>query len=165
MPHAGLPLGTAPYVPPTGSKAGAFAASSLQWTQALEWIRRAGPNRRGVFQEAARKYLPPGVAVGTVRNRFFANNVKVSQTGVERWLPIEVERKLYQWVLMQQRHNFCVTLEQLAEMAAKFAGPLLIHQVKGGRKWMKGFFQRYPDLSLRLSQQQDTKRLLSMEAL
>lgn len=137
MPYTGLPPGTAPYVPPTGSKAGAFAASPLQWRWALDYVKRVGPKPGPVWKEAIRKFLPPGTSVNTLKNRFKANNVAVSQTGVERWLPIEAEKKLHDWVLMQQQHNFCVTLDQLAEMAAKFAGPLLIHQVKGGRKWIQ----------------------------
>lgn len=53
---------------------------------------------------------------------------------------LEAEQKLYDRVLMQQQHNFYITLEQLAGMAIKFTGPLLIHQVKGGRKWMRAYF-------------------------
>jgi hypothetical protein len=165
MPHTGLPPGTVPYLAPTDPKAGAFAATPLQWQQALKYVKRVGPKPGPVWKEAIRKFLPLGTSVNTLKNRFKANNVGVSQTGVERWLPKEVEKMLHDWVLMQQKHNFCVSLQQLAEMAAKFAGPLLIRQVKGGRAWMKGFFQRHPDLSMRLGQQQDTKRLLSMDAL
>ena len=89
---------------------GAFAATPLQWQQALAFVKRVGPKHGPVWKEAIRKFLPPGTSVNTLKTRFKTNNVGVSKTGVERWLPIEVEKKLHEWVLMQQRHNFCVTL-------------------------------------------------------
>ena len=143
---------------------GAFAVTEKMWEKALKFVKRHGPTKRGVFQKAIKECLVEGVSVNTLKTRFKESNTAKSSTGVSQWLDKDIEDKLVTYVKEAQACNFCVTKTKLTEIVAAY-GKALNLPVVGGPKWMKNFFARHKELSVRQGQLLEASRMVSAEAI
>lgn len=145
--------------PRPSKKSVAFTVTSDTWAKCFAHIRKRGADKRGVFQETAELYLPAGIGQNTLKRRWEKGNTDVSMTGVKSWLPPSLENHFAHWLMESQAASFCVTTDKLCEKAAFFADKLGVN-ITGGRKWLKGFFKRHPELSKRHGELLEMNRLV-----
>ena len=106
--------------------------------------------------------MKPVCSVTTLRRRF-ANRLSGDiPLGAKPVLPPEAEKLLVDWIVMLYEHAFPTPLEKVRAKAKEFAvvlgGPEAAALV-GGRRWLKLFLNRHPELKKMTSSNMESERV------
>lgn len=124
-----------------------------------KWLDKHQGQRKFLLK-ACKKW--PGYTTQALAYRWKNRVLHEATRGPKPRLTEEGEKAFKEWVEMQQDVGNCVYVDDMGKEAAKWGRKLGIHSGVGGRKWVKGFFSRHPELSERQAQLVEACRLTGM---
>lgn len=141
------------------ARSAAGTVSPGRWQRAIKSVNDGG----SVYEVARRE----NVDRETLRRRARANNASASKRGPKPMLGVAGEKKLEEWILINQSIGKCVTKDMLREVVRRIAQELYPGDsaaFSGGRKFLKGFLKRHPTLSIRTGEATERKRVYALDA-
>jgi hypothetical protein len=136
------------------------APTPEQWLKAFN-VLDAMKNTNGRWETALA--CVPGVGKTTLYDRYQKRYAGPTIKGPGSVLGEAMEKVIVEWLRDQQTVNNCVPIDKLVKVARKAAQEAgLDPSSVGGSDWLKRFWKRHPDLTVRQSQLADTARTTSV---
>ena len=133
--------------------------TDAEWKKCYKWLD-AHEGEANYLQKACAKW--PGYSAPALKYRWKNRTYREGTRGPEPNLTAEGEAAFREYLMMQQDVGNCIYTDELGKEACRWAKRLGIDKGVGGRKWVKGFFKRNPDLATRQAQLVEACRLTSM---